>query len=291
MATLVLGIAGGALGAAFGPVGAIVGRAAGAIAGYAIDQALFGPRRATKGPRLSDLEVQSSTEGAAIPRVYGRMRLAGQIIWATDFEEVSSTERQGGKGGPRVSTTEYSYFANFAVGLCEGPIARIGRIWADGKLLDQSLYTIRVHTGDEEQLADSLIVAKEGEAPAYRGTAYVAFERMPLENFGNRIPQLAFEVFRPVAGIEEHVKAVCVIPGSTEFGYDPLVVSRSDGPGVTRAENAHASRDESDWTVSIDELTALCPNLEWVTLVVAWFGDDLRAGSCTIGQRSTTARR
>ena len=34
--------------------------------------------------------------------------------------------------------------------------------------------------------------------------------------------------------------------------------------------------------VSIDELQALCPNLEWVTLVVAWFGDDLRAGACTI---------
>ncbi|HEX9906593.1 MAG TPA: glycoside hydrolase/phage tail family protein, partial [Propylenella sp.] len=232
--------------------------------------------------RLSDLGVQASTEGAVIPRVYGRARLSGQIIWATDYEEEEKTEG-GGKGGPGVSTTEYSYFANFAVGLCEGPVARLGRIWADGKPLDQSAFTFRLHKGGEGQDADSLILAKEaGDAPAYRGTAYVVFERMPLADFGNRIPQLSFEVFRPVAGIEEHVKAVCIIPGSTEFGYDPLPVARLGGPGETLAENVHVLRDVADWTVSIDELQALCPNLEWVTLVVAWFGDDLRAGSCTI---------
>ena len=284
MATLVLGAAGGALGSAFGPVGAILGRAAGALAGYTLDQMLFGKRRKIEGPRLAELDVQASNEGAAIPRVYGRVRLAGEIIWATKFEEVQSTNGGGGgKGGPRVSTTEYSYFANFAVGLCEGRIARIGRIWADGKPLDQASFTFRVHLGGESQNADSLILAKEGgEAPAYRGTAYVVFERMPLAEFGNRIPQLSFEVFRPVPGIEDHVRAICVIPGSTEFGYDPVVVTKGGGEGTTLAENAHAVRDRSDWTISIDELQATCPNLEWVTLVVAWFGDDLRANECTI---------
>ena len=283
MATLVLGAAGAALGSVFGGVGAVLGRAAGALAGYGLDRALFGATRHSEGPRLSDLDVQASTEGAVVPRLYGRARLAGQIIWATDFEEEKETEEHGGKGGPSATTTEYSYFANFAVALCEGPIARIGRIWADGKPLDQAAFTFRVHRGDEEQLADSLISAKqEGEAPAYRGTAYVVFERMPLADFGNRLPQLSFEVFRPLPGIEEHVRAVCVIPGSTEFGYDTLVVTRELGDGVYGAENAHAQRDVSDWTVSIDELQALCPKLEWVTLVVAWFGDDLRAAHCTI---------
>ncbi len=105
---------------------------------------------------------------------------------------------------------------------------------------------------------------------------------MPLADFGNRIPQLCFEVFRPVPGIEDFVRAVCVIPGSTEFGYDTEPVTRNVGEGAYEAENAHVLRDVSDWTASIDELQALCPNLEWVTLVVAWFGDDLRAGSCTI---------
>lgn len=285
MATLVLGAAGAALGSSFGGVGAILGRAAGALAGYALDRAfLGGGGTAAQGPRLSDLAVQGSTEGAVIPRLYGRTRLAGQMIWATDFEEEArTTTESGGKGGPSSTTTEYSYFANFAVALCEGSIARIGRIWADGRPLDASDFTFRLYSGGESQLPDSLIVAKQGgSAPAYRGTAYVVFERMPLAEFGNRIPQLSFEVFRPVAGIEDHIRAVCVIPGSTEFGYDTMPVIRRIGGGSYKPENTHALRDVSDWTVSIDELQALCPNLEWVTLVVAWFGDDLRAGSCAI---------
>ena len=66
--------------------------------------ALFGQReRNAEGPRLSDLDVMASTEGAPIPRVYGRARLAGQVIWATNLEEVIGDQRRpksgGGKGG------------------------------------------------------------------------------------------------------------------------------------------------------------------------------------------------
>ncbi len=212
MAALVLSIAGGAAGGAvFGSVGAIAGQLAGAVGGHLIDQALFGNKpRHVEGPRLSDLDVMSSTEGAPIARVYGRARLSGQVIWATELEEVVSTRKEGGKGfgGPSVTSTTYSYFGNFAVGLCEGPIGRVGRIWADGKLLDTSNITMRIHTGGEDQAADPLIVAKEGEAPAYRGLAYVVFERLPLEKFGNRLPQLSFEVMRPIGRLETMVRAV-----------------------------------------------------------------------------------
>src|SRR5436305_12529892 len=127
MAALVLSVAGAAAGAVVGPAGAIAGRIAGALVGNIIDRKLFGPGDQTVvGPRLADLEVMASTEGAPIPRVYGRARLSGELIWATQLEEVasSSTTSGGGKGhlvsGPRTTTTTYSYFANFAVGLCEG---------------------------------------------------------------------------------------------------------------------------------------------------------------------------
>jgi hypothetical protein len=95
---------------------------------------------------------------------------------------------------PKVKTTEYRYYASFAVALCEGEIAGIGRVWADGTELDLSTVTFRVHTGSETQAPDSLIEAREGadSAPAYRGVAYVVFERAALADFGNRIPQLSF---------------------------------------------------------------------------------------------------
>ena len=288
MATVVLQYAGAALGTAIGgPLGGVIGRAAGAIAGSIIDRRLFGPGGQNfQGPRLGDLRVMASEEGAAIPRLWGRMRISGQVIWATNFEEVSTTTTQSAssKGGPKTRSTEFSYFANFAVGLCEGVVDRIGRVWADGKEIDISKFTTRFHQGTEDQLPDSLIVAKEGasNAPAYRGLAYVVFERLPLEQFGNRLPQLSFEVIASGGGAGQHVRAVNIIPGSSEFGYDTMIVTRSGGAGVTITENAHVSASRSDWSVSIDDLTAGCVNLKAASLVVSWFGTDLRCGNCQV---------
>jgi hypothetical protein len=291
MAALLLSFAGMSAGSAlFGAGGAVAGRLVGAVAGSVIDRALFGAntRKHSEGPRLATLDVMGSSEGAAIPRVYGRARISGQVIWATKLEEVIRTRSEsagGGKGGgPRVSSTTYSYFANFAIGLCEGPIAGIGRMWVDGKQLDLSRYTYRVYRGDEDQLPDPLIEAKEaeGEAPAYRGLAYIVFERLPLESFGNRLPQISAEVIRPVGRLENMIRAVGIIPGATEFGYDPLTVTRTTGQGVYTPENRHTASAESDWTASLDELQAVCPNLQRVALIVSWFGSDLRAGHCQV---------
>lgn len=269
MATVVLQTVGGAVGALFGgPVGGIIGRAAGAIAGNIIDQQIFGTTRRVEGPRLTDLHVMSSSEGAAIPRIWGRMRVAGQVIWATNFEEVEDTDTESasgkGGGGGDTKVTTYNYFANFAVALCEGEVDRIGRVWADGKDLDIAGLTVRLHTGTEAQEPDSLIAAKEGaaNAPAYRGLAYLVFERLPLRSFGNRLPQISVEVFRAVGGAETHVRAASIIPGSTEFGYDTTIVTREVEEGVTEPENAHASAARSDWTASLDQLADSCRNLE-----------------------------
>jgi len=170
------------------------------------------------------------------------------------------------------------------VALCEGEIDRIGRVWADGKDFDISELTFRLYAGTETQQPDSLILAKQGAGivPAYRGLAYVVFERMPIAKFGNRLPQLSIEVIRAAGGAEAQVKAVNIIPGSTEFGYDTVVHTRSLNNDVTEAENAHASGKRSDWDVSIDDLTATCRNLEAASLVVAWFGNDLRCGTATL---------
>ena len=291
----------------FGPAGAIAGRIAGALAGNFIDHAMFAQdtSRSVQGPRLADLDVMASTEGAPIPRVYGRARLSGQVIWATRLEEVVTTRTDttggggGGKGGlsgggggtVTTTTTTYSYYANFAVGLCEGEIGHVGRIWADGKLLDTSNLSIRVHRGSEDQAADGLIVAKEGadNAPAYRGLAYVVFERLPLADFGNRIPQLSFEIVRPIGRLEQMTRAVTLIPGATEFGYETSPVVRVLGPGQSAPENRHVTSAATNVIASLDDLQAMCPNLERVAIVVAWFGNDLRAGNCIVQPRVDNA--
>ena len=118
--------------------------------------------------------------------------------------------------------------------------------------------------------------------PAYRGTAYVVFEELPLERFGNRLPQLSFEVFRPILdgeSAESLVRAVTLIPASGEFAYATEIVRREGGDGETAAENVNAEPDAADLAVALDRLEACAPKVESVSLVVAWFGDDLRAGA------------
>jgi hypothetical protein len=283
MATILFQAAGAALGGVFGPVGAMIGRAAGALAGSLVDKALINGSRTVSGARLSMARIPGADEGTGISRLYGTARLGGTLIWATRFEEEVSVERSGGKAtGPHVES--FRYFANFAIGLCDGPIACIRRVWADGKEIDLSQIEMRIFTGSETQSPDPLIEAKQGEgdAPAYRGLAYVVFERLPLDSFGNRIPLLQFEVVRPIGRLESQIRAVTIIPGSTEHGYNTVRVTEKTGAGSARAINRNTLTAATDWQASIDELTALCPSLESVALVVAWFGTDLRAGECRI---------
>lgn len=303
MATLALAAVGSAIGSAVLPAGfsllgatmtgAAIGSQIGAMAGSYVDNALFGSSgqsRSVEGPRLTDLHVTASTEGAPIPRLYGRARLGGQIIWATDFEEdvVTTSEStgggKGGLGGGGATTTQYNYYANFAVALCEGVITRIGRIWADGREIDASLYHWRLHTGSATQSVDSLIAAREGagNAPAYRGTAYIVFERMPLADFGNRVPQLSFEVFRNIEAGDSGIKGVVLIPGSGEFVYGTEPVRQVFGDGISQAENVHTLLAPTDWTAALDQMQAELPNAKSVSLVVSWFGTDLRASNCQI---------
>lgn len=290
MATILLGNIGTAVGGIFGPAGALIGRALGSLAGAAIDGALVSaltPAQRIEGPRLTTTDIQTGTEGTGITRLYGRARTAGQLIWATRFEEVIDTERSGGKGSqPKVETTTYSYYANFAVGLVEGPIAGIGRMFADGEELDLTEIEFRLYTGTTMQLPDPLIEAKEGTAPAYRNLAYIVFERFALASHGNRIPQISVEVYRPTGALESMVDGVALIPGN-EFGLATTEVR--DGEGVS--ENRHDLTAATDFVSSIDRLTALCPGLQSVMLVVSWFGDDLRCGECRIRPKTVSAEK
>ena len=85
--------------------------------------------------------------------------------------------------------------------ICEGPITRIERIWADSLLVDltnPANGSFTLYYGDEAQMPDPYVSTfyPTGQNPAYRGMAYVVIENFPLSDFGNRIPNFTFEVDR-----------------------------------------------------------------------------------------------
>ncbi len=274
MAQLVLTAGRAALGAARAALPALGQAAAGLVMNA------LSPAR--EGPRLTELPLQTSTDGAAMPRLWGRARIAGQVIWAARFAEHSETSG-GGKGGPK--QTGYTYSLSFAVGLCEGEIAGIGRIWANGALLDRSRHAVRWHVGREDQMPDPLISAIEGpDTPGFRGTAYLVFEDLALDAFGHRIPNLSVEVFRGVGegGLERQVRGVNLIPGCGEFALSPDPVMRLDGPGAETPLNRNNARGPTDIMVALDDLERDLPECRSVQIVLAWFGTDLRCGACEL---------
>jgi len=128
--TLGFTVAGAAVGAYFGApmLGAQLGMMVGSIAGAL----LFPGGEDQKGPRLGDLRIGDASYGVPIPIVYGTARVAGTMIWTSGIEERSHEESMKG-GGP--TSTTYNYYSSFAIGLCEGPIDSVRKIWLDTKLV------------------------------------------------------------------------------------------------------------------------------------------------------------
>jgi len=311
MASIVLGVAGGVVGGAIGgPVGAAIGASIGAAVGSSIDQALFTPTRKLKplnGPRLADLGVQTSTYGRMIPVVYGAVRIGGNIIWSQPIKETATTTTssagglgKGGGGKVSQSATTYSYTVTLAIGICQGPVDQVLRIWADARQLDLSQYTLRVYKGSEDQLPDSLISSIEGadKTPAYRGLAYVIFEDFPIADYGNRIPNFTFEVKKKALApdynneiLEEMITSMVMIPGAGEFVYDTITETKIPGvqigsdwvqQGSQQSINMHNPTGAANALLALDQLKDTCPNVEWVSVVVSWFGTDMDAGACEV---------
>ncbi len=251
MASLVLGLAGAAVGGYFFPGG--MGARVGWMVGVAAGKYLFAPEPATmEGPRLNDLSVQSATRGAAIPTVYGADRIAGNMIWTEGIKETKHVQSsdgggKGGGGGGGSTQVSYTYSASFAIGFCEGPIVGVRRIWADTDLIyDKGLSSsadtltasnakgVQVYSGDNSQLPDPAIEASVGvgSTPAYRGLCYLVFNTLQLEKYGNRIPNITAEIVAEgavdLSGDILHTTGN-LTSGPTEYWWHIPVQMDSDG--------------------------------------------------------------
>ncbi len=246
--------------------------------------------RVFEGPRLEGFQLQTSRDGAPMSRIYGRMRLAGQVIWASRLRETRSEEDvQSGKGGGP-TRVNYSYSMSFAIGLCEGEILGVDRLWANGQALPTAGLNMRVYKGTADQHADPIISAIEGaDVPAFRDTAYIVFEDFPLDGFGGRLPQINAEVIRipPSNGddgpkLETLIKSVNLLPASGEFAYATEVVEETPEPGMSRPINMNNISGQADILKSLDQLEDQLPNCRHVSIITAWFGTDLRCDHCEI---------
>jgi len=167
--------------------------------------------RSTVAERLGSINLQTSAYGSCIPVVYGRARVAGNMIYHGNFTANPVTTRQGGKGGGPTST-EFCYTADVALGICEGPV-EIGTIWRDREvwtkevrdmyngilnglpvrnpLISSGSLNITLYGGRPE--GDAWTVFPPGKRIGYGSTAYGAAQKMDLGS-NAQVPNHAFEV-------------------------------------------------------------------------------------------------
>ncbi len=296
MATIVLSAAGAAIGGSVGGSvlglsSVVLGRFAGASLGRVIDQRLMGQGSdVVEQGRTDRFRITGAGEGVPIAQVFGRVRVGGHVIWASAFEE-TVTRSGGGKGSPsRPKTDSYSYFVSLAIALCEGQIGGVLRVWADGVEIAPEDLNMRIYDGSDAQLPDPKIEAVEGvgAVPAYRGTAYVVMEDLELGQFGNRVPQFSFEVLRPDAEDApdrdpvHDLRAVALMPGTGEYALATTPVTVKYGPGESRSLNINSPSGLADFATSVTALRTELPKCEAASLIVSWFGDDLRAEYCSL---------
>ncbi|MBY6242847.1 glycoside hydrolase/phage tail family protein [Methylosinus sp. Sm6] len=339
MATMLIGtVVSTVVGAGLGVVGRLIGGGG----------AKSNTSSVTFGQRVDDVYLSGSSEDAAIRKLWGRMRLGGNVIWCSNFTEYETWDASyspnassgkggggGGGGGTTVNwTVNYHYIISCAVAFCEGgATTTLGRVWADGKELDLSEFTWRFYNGSDQQVADTHIESIEGvgNVPAYRGIAYLVFENMDVSKFGNRIPQITAEIIRRPAiadanDLNNSLRSVCLIPGSGEFVYGTQIYRAAAAAGSWRPQNGNAEATRPDLMISLDQLAGAGADAGWfpptapleipwsgipdkptggnwraaagalsapaaVSLVVSWFGTDLRAGVCQIVPKvETTAK-
>lgn len=216
MAVLAIAAVGAAVGGAVASSVAIAGLTVamgaqiGWLVGSLVGNMLFSPK--PPQPKIGDIRIQNSAYGQVIPRVYGMFRIAGNVMWAGQPHQHSSGGK-GGKGGGQVTVN-----MSFAIGLCEGPIQGVRRIWANGKLIydisnpsnfeaisgsNQMVTNFKVYNGDETQLPDPTMESNlgVGNVPAHRGLAYVVLNELDLSTWGNFLPSFSFEVVTDIAPV------------------------------------------------------------------------------------------
>jgi hypothetical protein len=166
------------------------------------------------------------------------------VFWLENnqLKEVVKKKKSGGKGGGASSTVKtYTYFATFAVGLCEGPIAGVRRIWVGPDLIydagSDDLETIissnnaasgfSVYLGTEDQQPDPRIQAEMGVAncPAYRGLAYIVMKDLALANYGNSVAGAQIKV--EIAGIATISPYLISQNSYTESGITDVIIGNS----------------------------------------------------------------
>lgn len=150
-----------------------------------------------RADKIANFTVSTAEYGQPVPEVIGTTRMSGNVIYYDDFtaHEHKETQRAGKGGGSKVVNITYTYTVACIIGLCEGPVAGIGKVWRDKELYQYPADAIQMtlFSGTQNQQPWAYTQGKHPEkALAYPGLAYMAGV-LDLGT-GGSMPNFNFEV-------------------------------------------------------------------------------------------------
>lgn len=133
----------------------------------------------TRANKISEFTVSTAEYGSAVPEVLGTVRIAGNIIYYDDFtaHEHKEVQRAGKGGGSKHVNITYTYTVAAILGLCEGEINGVSRVWVgkDVYTYPNEKIQMTLFKGSESQQPWAYTQGKHPEkALPYKGLAYVA---------------------------------------------------------------------------------------------------------------------
>jgi Putative phage tail protein len=146
----------------------------------------------TSATKIEALQLQSSAYGVPITVTYGLTRASGNLLWYNGFKATAHTtsQSQGGKGGGGVTSqsTTYTYSSCVMMGLCEGAITGVPRIWKGKTVFGDAATTalaqlgLSLATGAVAQATwPYLTTSYASQAIGYSGLAYVYAQDYALD--------------------------------------------------------------------------------------------------------------
>jgi len=140
---------------------------------------LRGHTTTTRANKISEFTVSTAEYGSVVPEVLGTVRIAGNIIYYDDFtaHEHKEVQRAGKGGGSKHVNINYTYTVAAILGLCEGEINGVNRVWVgkDVYTYPNEKIQMTVFKGSESQQPWAYTQGKHPDkALSYKGLAYVA---------------------------------------------------------------------------------------------------------------------
>ena len=156
-----------------------------------------GRNTTNRADMIADFQINTASYGEVVPEILGTTRVSGNIIDYEDFtpHEHKSTTRTGKGGGSKHTEITYTYTVAAAIGLCEGPIKGIGKVWRDKEVYQypNEKIELTLFKGDYGQTPWPYMLSKHPDkALPYSGLAYMA----GVVDLGDRgsLPQYNFEI-------------------------------------------------------------------------------------------------